>query len=71
MDFTPSQTRNRWSLPRPGKIFKDRRRVNDHVNMHGLISHSDDDLIGDENDPDGDLIGFELADMTDSDSFWL
>ena len=53
------------------KDIKDRRRVNDHVNMHRFVSHYDDDLIEDENDPDGDLIGFELADMIDSDSFWL
>ena len=35
------------------------------------FSHSEDDLIEDENAPDGDFDGLELPDMIDSDSFWL
>ena len=39
--------------------------------MPGLVSHPADDLVENDNDPDGDFDGFELADMIDSDSFWL
>ena len=50
---------------------KERRRVNDRVNRSRIVSHSADDLTEDENDPDGGFDGSELADMIDSDSFWL
>ena len=51
------------------KDAKDRRRVNDRINIPGLVSHSADDLIVDENYPEFDV--FELPDMMDCDSFWL
>ena len=59
------------SIAKSYKNAKQRRRVYNRVNMLGLVSHSDDDLIEDENEPEGDLIGFELAGTIDSDSFWL
>ena len=56
------------AIAKAWKNTKNHRRSNDRVNMPGLVSHSADDLVEDENDPDG---GFELAGMIASDSFWL
>ena len=36
-------------------IAKDSRRVNDRINMPGLVSQSANDLVEDENDPDGEF----------------
>ena len=42
------------------KDAKDRRRVNDRVNMPRLVTHSADDLVEDENDPDGNFFALSL-----------
>ena len=54
------------AIAKAWKDAKDRRRVNDSVNIAEVVSHSEDDLIEDENAPDGDF-----DDLVNSDSFCL
>ena len=71
MDWTHPLSQESLANAKAWKDAKECRRVNDRLNMPGLVSHSADDLVEDENDTDRDFDGFELADMIDNYSFWL